>query len=71
MQYQVNGLPEIPIAYTRIPKASVLHQHSILSDLPDFGGVKGLASKPPQEILGFLAIHCGQVASQLQSEFKS
>lgn len=52
---------------TRILKVFVLHRHNILSDLPNAGGVKGSASKPPQEILGFLVVHYDQVASRLLS----
>lgn len=60
--YQVDGLPGIPMAYTHTLKVSALHRHSTQLDLPDSGRVKGSASKPLQEILGFLAAHCGQVA---------
>lgn len=57
----------ILMAYIRRPEVSDLHQHNSQLDLRDLNGAEGSTSTPPQEILGFLAIHCGQAVSLLQS----
>lgn len=68
--YQVNGLPEIPMAYIHTPKAFALHQRSSLLDSPDYGGGEGSTSKPLQETLDSLGARCDQVASQLPSKLR-
>lgn len=57
----------IPMACTHKQEVSDLHQHNIQLDLQDLNGAEGSTSTPPQEILGFLADHCGQAVSLLQS----
>lgn len=57
----------IPMACTHRPEVFDLHQRNTLSNLQDLDGAEGSTSTPLLGILGFLAIHCGQAVSLLQS----
>lgn len=57
----------IPMACIHKRVVFDLHQHNSLLDLQDLNRAEGSTSTPPQEILGFLAIHCGQAVSLLLS----